>query len=693
MGILAWAARTMGSAARAYHEARMGPDSQIRQFSALQRLQGSPVPPSMTGDVSRYASSDDVYAAVGTLADSASTVPWRVTVGGEEAEDHDLALLLQRCNPWQGGVRFWQAAYSWLWLTGECYVVIERANPMARGEPSALWLLDPRTIKPLPDPTQMVGAYRWTPNPHNAAEFEDIEARDVIPLALWNPNDPLRGLSPLASLRIGLDSERLAKAANRDILENGLMVDGVMSMPGLNETQRRQLDEAVEKRHKGEGNRHKMLMVAAEVQVHPLTLTPRDLEFVELDKLTTRDVAKAYRIPPMFLGDMSDATYSNYETAHRAYWEQGILPKIRLVAAALTVGLAEQYGPDTEVSYDTTGVEALRENDKTLADTAKVLVDAGYDRLWAIQSQYGDQVGEEAVGEYLPTTLQNPNAGPAIPKAAPAATRAALAAPETRAAVRRERYARLRAAQAALAPTVRTDIDRGFAGQWRDLSAAIDSIDHTKSLEPGGAVADQMTDVLWQTATAGSSMEIATRTVLNTVAAGGAEATANLFGFAVQSGAVDQAVRQYVDKAAAAHVQWVDQATRDDMRREIGIALDNREGLKGVRQRLQGVFRGSGDPEQEMAYADRVENIAQTELCRAFNHGALESYKLALVDTHTWEWSGIEPSRHADVSGQSVAVGSPFDVHGHPALYPGDDNLPIGEAAQCKCITLPDLEE
>lgn len=40
---------------------------------------------------------------------------------------------------------------------------------------------------------------------------------------------------------------------------------------------------------------------------------------------------------------------------------------------------------------------------------------------------------------------------------------------------------------------------------------------------------------------------------------------------------------------------------------------------------------------------------------------------------------------HAEADGQSVALGEPFDIGGYAAMYPGDEQLPIEQSANCQC--------
>lgn len=334
-----------------------------------------------------YARCDDVYAAVSLLADNAAQVPFRVTVDGRPAPDHELQLLLERVNPHQGAAELWTRAFSFLWLTGECYLLIERNNPLDADLPNELWAFSGRVVEPLVGDEEYLAGYRF--RPPGAGEAFGIDRRDVVPLLLFHPSKPLRGLSPLSALRLALTAELHAKQANCDLFRNGLMTDVAINFEFANDEQRQRTREALRAMHSRDGRRHGILMLENTTRIEPLSLSPRDAEFIQLDRLTTYDVAKAYRIPPMFLAQLEHATLRNFETAYRALWELAILPRVRQVAAALSEHLAPQYGETVAVVPDVSGIECLRAGDRDRAATYQALCSAGLPGEWAGRRVFG----------------------------------------------------------------------------------------------------------------------------------------------------------------------------------------------------------------------------------------------------------------------------------------------------------------
>ena len=72
-----------------------------------------------------------------------------------------------------------------------------------------------------------------------------------------------------------------------------------------------------------------------------------------------REVALAFGVPPMLLGIQGDATYANYQEAHRAFYRLTVLPLATLVTVALAHWLVAHSGTFVEVRPDLDQVPAL----------------------------------------------------------------------------------------------------------------------------------------------------------------------------------------------------------------------------------------------------------------------------------------------------------------------------------------------
>lgn len=91
---------------------------------------------------------------------------------------------------------------------------------------------------------------------------------------------------------------------------------------------------------------------------------------------------------------------------------------------------------------------------------------------------------------------------------------------------------------------------------------------------------------------------------------------------------------------------------------------------------------------------ERGETILRTEygrIAQTANYSTLSGFA-AEQSTLRKEWSAVMDGRvrptHARADGQVREVDKPFDVGGHPAMYPHDPRLPASESVSCRCISV-----
>lgn len=109
---------------------------------------------------------------------------------------------------------------------------------------------------------------------------------------------------------------------------------------------------------------------------------------------------------------------------------------------------------------------------------------------------------------------------------------------------------------------------------------------------------------------------------------------------------------------------------------------------------------GGGNPEDFDWLAQRMppyrtELIARTETLSSANAGSHAAFSNWNVRTRSYLSTRDDRTRdshlQAEIDNQNVPMNEPFTVAGHSCMYPGDPSLPIGERANCRCTTIPDI--
>jgi phage portal protein BeeE len=77
-----------------------------------------------------------------------------------------------------------------------------------------------------------------------------------------------------------------------------------------------------------------------------MSLSPKDMDFIEAKHVAAREIALALGVPPMLIGIPDDNTYSNYQEATRTFWRSTVLPLVTRAAKSLSSWLAPAAGSD-----------------------------------------------------------------------------------------------------------------------------------------------------------------------------------------------------------------------------------------------------------------------------------------------------------------------------------------------------------
>jgi len=117
----------------------------------------------------------------------------------------------------------------------------------------------------------------------------------------------------------------------------------------------------------GTGNAGRPMLLEGGLSWQAMSLSPHDMDFVELKAAAARDIALAFGVPPVLAGLPGDSTYSNYREANKALWRQTVLPLADKILGGLAQGLADEL-PDLRLQVDLNQVPALVEERGMLWD-------------------------------------------------------------------------------------------------------------------------------------------------------------------------------------------------------------------------------------------------------------------------------------------------------------------------------------
>jgi HK97 family phage portal protein len=323
-----------------------------------------------------YGRNELVYACIRERAENLPQSVLRVYPGnqpaahGESLEDHRLRRLIAQPNPVTGEFAFFELSVTYLDLSGNCYWLIQRGRD---GLPAELWPVRPDLIRIFPTLNPRVWSYGYILDPTTSARnvtsaIIPIDSRDMIHVKYANPLNAYFGQAPLrpAARAVSLDN---AATDFVDTLLRNYAVPGVVIKTSTEVTQavadmlKRKWKSAFGGTRKGEP-----AVLQAGMDVQPLGMSLRDLEFPDLRAYSESRICAAMQVPPILVGakvGLDRSTFTNYQEARKQLWEEGIFSLQRRFRDPVETQLLPEFSGTgrarVTVRWDNSQVLALQE--------------------------------------------------------------------------------------------------------------------------------------------------------------------------------------------------------------------------------------------------------------------------------------------------------------------------------------------
>jgi len=311
-----------------------------------------------------YQNCCTVYACVNERAGGAAGVPWQLfrkaaskDTKKEKIEEHALLDRMRRPNPAEGGSYFVMKTMAFRLIGGNCYVYKNKIGDMP---PTELYSVRPDRMKVLPgNQFEPIRGYRYTVGGNS----DDYPFEQILHMKLFHPLDDWYGLSPIEVAAKEIDISSMGREWNMKLLQNDCRPPGGIVVEGtLDDEQRKNIEEKFEEKLQGYKNAGRPPVLEGGVKWEPWAITPKDMDWLNSDKMNARKICSIYNVPPEIIGDSENKTYSNYQEARKALYLEAILPDLDFLRDELNNWLAPSFGDDRlYLEYDKDSIEELRE--------------------------------------------------------------------------------------------------------------------------------------------------------------------------------------------------------------------------------------------------------------------------------------------------------------------------------------------
>lgn len=319
------------------------------------------------------------HRAINMVSSSAASVWFKLYANGKngtrrEIKAHPSLNLLLKPNPMQAAGEFFQALYHYILISGNAFV---QATGPKGAPPNELYLLRPDRMAVIAGVGAMPAAYRYTIGNNKYKDFpvDAITGRSqILHLKNFHPLNDWYGLSPIEAAAYSIDQHNHSGAWNQALLQNGARPSGALVVRPdagngvLSEEQYHRVKKQIDDQFTGAINAGRPLLLEGGLDWKELSLTPKDMDFVETKNSSARDIALAFGVPPQLLGMPGDNTYANLQEARLSLWEQTVVPLVERTADAFTRWLLPMFDNQLELAPDTEGISVLAARNQAIWD-------------------------------------------------------------------------------------------------------------------------------------------------------------------------------------------------------------------------------------------------------------------------------------------------------------------------------------
>lgn len=312
-----------------------------------------------------YKSNVIVYKCVNLIASTASHVPWKIMKKNNSKiiplPCHPILSILKKPNNIQGGADFFVELISNKLFYGNAFIL---SHTNENNKPTELYILGSNDVKVIIKEGKLLG-YK-----HNIIGKEKIYPINhlnnlckILHIKNYHPTDKIYGLSPLSAAANSIEIHNMATCWNMSLLKNGARPSGALIMKDSNsyltDEQFSRLQEQFLQKNVGLNKVGKPLLLEGGLDWKDMSISPKDMDFIESKNMAAREISLAFGVPPQLLGIAGDNTYNNMKEARLALWEKTIIPLLDKIFDSFSCYFSSLYGEEIIVDFDRDEISAL----------------------------------------------------------------------------------------------------------------------------------------------------------------------------------------------------------------------------------------------------------------------------------------------------------------------------------------------
>lgn len=622
-----------------------------------------------------YSQSAVVYRAVRSIAENIPQAHYKVFSGNDVVNNGPIVNLFNNPNGYMSRFELWEGIATYLNLSGEAFLFLNKSLGqrvgMSNSIPAEILLIDPRYMKQVIEKDELVG---WIFNGKMP-----IELNEVIHLKLFNPYNPIRGLSPIESVMSELQADTAASKYNKVFFENNATPDGVVELDKDSPADielLRQVKHEWYANHGGVDNSHKIAFLLGGMSYKSMGITQKEMDFINSRAFTRDAILAIFGVPKFVAGfmDKGEVNRSTADASVRHFWKNTLKPMLIRIQEKLQSDFFNKYAPELEGRFDFSMIEELRPDYKETLESAKALWSLGYTRNEVNERLKLEMPEDDEDGNirYLPMNLMpvGEDEEPEPPQPATEPEEEERSAPIGR--INKNIYSRrFIKAQG----SVEKLFERKVKGHLMSVRKNIlKMLNNKKELTP-----EQM-EALAELRGIFDDSEIRIIEVVSPVYQEAAEQAASITYEALGVEGKEFIINETLLNARLNMVKGMNNTLYNQVKDSLFKGIKQGESISKLQNRVKETFNTT---------TNRAKVIARTETASLMNGTTNKIYEEEGVKRREWIAEPDARDSHASVNGEIRALS---EVFSNGLMYPGDPSGPPEEVINCRCTIAPVVE-
>jgi HK97 family phage portal protein len=191
-----------------------------------------------------------------------------------------------------------------------------------------------------------------------------IASDEIVHMRGHNPENAIRGLSPLETLRRVLAEEYEAGQYREYFWQNAARKEGVIKRPAAapewSDTARERFLAEFQELHSGAENSGKTVVLEEGMEWQDTSFNAQESEYLGGRKLTREECARAFHIPLPMVGILDHATFANITEQHKNLYQDALGPWCVSIEEDVELQLLPEFDDTTGVYVEFNIAEKLR---------------------------------------------------------------------------------------------------------------------------------------------------------------------------------------------------------------------------------------------------------------------------------------------------------------------------------------------